>query len=186
MITIELSGPPKGKGRGRAVAIPGRGARIYSDPNTVKYESQIRHAATQAMGGRPPIGGPVQVVMMVRFPVPESWSKKKRALALAGGILPTVKPDADNSLKLTDALNFVCWNDDKQVVDARVIKRYSDRPGMTIQITELLLDKTVGLYVRPSAGARAGSMPGPAVALPLFPTQEAADKELGPAFVAPF
>lgn len=84
--------------------------------------------------------GPVTLVMWVRFPVPESWSKKKRAMALSGLIFPTVKPDADNSLKLTDALNELVFRDDKQIVDARVIKHYSDRPGMTIEVCKVLGD----------------------------------------------
>lgn len=158
MITLELLGPPRGKGRGRAVSVPGGGARVYSDPATVKYESQLRYAATQAMAGRRPIEGPVQIIMMIRFPVPQSWSKKARARALAGEMLPTVKPDADNSLKLTDALNEICWRDDKQVVDARVIKRYSDRPGMTIEICEL----KVGQLLEPVRRAMDGlHAPGP-------------------------
>lgn len=134
MIEIELAGPPRGKGRGRAVAVPGKGARVYSDPATVKYESQLRYAATVAMNGVPPLEGPVSLVMEVRFPVPASWSRKARERALGGSIRPTVKPDADNTLKLTDALNELVWRDDKQVVDARVVKRYSDRPGLTIQV----------------------------------------------------
>lgn len=134
LITINLAGPPRGKGRGRAVAVPGMGARVYSDPATVKYETQLRYAAEQAMAGRPPLEGPMSLVMDVRFPVPGSWSKKARARAIAGDVMPTVKPDADNTLKLTDALNEVVFKDDKQIVDARILKRYSDNPGMTIWI----------------------------------------------------
>jgi len=134
LITITLAGVPRGKGRGRAVSIPGVGARVYSDPATVKYEGQLRHAATQAMAGRPPLEGPISVVMDIRFPVPASWSKKARARALSGEAMPTVKPDADNTLKLCDALNEVVFRDDKQVVDARVLKRYSETPGMTIWV----------------------------------------------------
>jgi Holliday junction resolvase RusA-like endonuclease len=137
-IEISLAGPPVGKGRGRAVSIPGVGARVYSDPKTVKYESQLRHAGTQAMLGKELIEGPFQVLMVVRFPVPTTWSKKKTAAALAGLVLPTVRPDGDNLLKIIDALNFVCWRDDKQAVYSSVVKMYSERPGMTIYIdTEL-------------------------------------------------
>lgn len=133
-VCIELAGPPQGKGRGRAVAVPGRGARVYSDPKTVKYETQLRHAATVAMGDRAPYAGAVSVEMRVNFPVPASWSKKKRAAALAGIVLPTVKPDCDNLLKVIDAINQVVFVDDKQVADATVRKRYSDRPGMIIDV----------------------------------------------------
>ena len=142
-ISISLSGPPRGKGRARAVSIPGVGARLYSDPATVKYETQLRFAGTQAMAGRPPIEGPVQVVLWVRFPIPESWSKKRRNLALSGNILPTKRPDVDNIIKLIgDGLNMVTWRDDAQIADVRGIKIYSDRPGMTIEIDTLPLDSS--------------------------------------------
>jgi Holliday junction resolvase RusA-like endonuclease len=85
--------------------------------------------------------------MSVFFAVPGSWSKKKRAQALAGAIWPTVKPDADNSLKLTDALNAIVFCDDKQVVIATVFKCYSERPGLSIEI------ETMGLTEPPATGA---------------------------------
>ena len=133
---IELAGPPRGKGRGRAVSTP-LGARVYTDAQTRSYEAQLRFAAQQAMNGTPPTAEPVSVVMTVFFAVPQSWSKKRRGMALTGQLLPIVKPDADNSLKLTDALNGICFLDDKQVVDARVLKRYAAAPSMLIDVRTL-------------------------------------------------
>jgi hypothetical protein len=43
-------------------------------------------------------------------------------------------------LKLQDALNLVCFRDDKQAVDSRVVKIYSDSPGLTIYIDTALPD----------------------------------------------
>jgi Holliday junction resolvase RusA-like endonuclease len=137
-VRIDLAGPPRGKGRGRAVATP-QGARVYTDAKTRGYESALRYAAQKAMNGRAPIEGPVRLTMTVFFGIPESWPKRKRAQALAGTLWPTVKPDADNSLKLTDALNAIAFRDDKQVVIASVFKCYSERPGLTIEV------ETVGL-----------------------------------------
>ncbi len=134
MIRIELAGPPRGKGRGRTASTP-KGPRVYSDPATVKYETALRYAATQAMAGTVPLDGPITLYMQVRFPVPESWSIRKRGKALLGLLMPTVKPDCDNTLKLIDSLNQICFLDDKQVVDARVVKIYSDRPGLTIEVS---------------------------------------------------
>src|SRR5258708_3044060 len=112
---IELAGPARGKGRGRAVATP-QGARVYTAAKTRSYEARLGFAAEQAMRGRVPTGLPVRLTMSVFFAVPQSWLKRKRAQALAGTLWPTVKPDADNSLKLCDALNGIVWVDDKQVV----------------------------------------------------------------------
>lgn len=136
MIVVRLSGPPRGKGRGRAVSTP-MGARVFTDDKTRKYESQLRYAAQQVMAGAAPLAGALMVIMTVRFPIPSTWSKKKRAMAMAGTIRPCVKPDWDNTGKLSDALNQICWLDDKQIVDGRVIKLYSGLPGLTVEIHEI-------------------------------------------------
>ncbi len=99
--TIRLDGPPRGKGRGRAVATDA-GARVYTDAKTRSYEAQLRFAAQQAMAGRLPTALPVRLTMSVFFAAPQSASKKKRAQMLSGVLWPTVKPDADNTLKLTE------------------------------------------------------------------------------------
>lgn len=135
-VTIELSGAPRGKGRGRAVSTP-NGARVFTDQKTRTYEAQLRYAAQQVMGDRAPTAEPVRVVMTAGFAIPASWSKKKRAEALAGRIWPTMKPDSDNILKCTDALNGVIFLDDKQVVSALVIKVYREKPGLHIEVASL-------------------------------------------------
>jgi Holliday junction resolvase RusA-like endonuclease len=89
------------------------------------------------MGDRPPLEGPVEVTMNVCFPVPESWSKKKKERAIHGIIFPTVKPDNDNLLKVIDALNEIVFRDDKQVVISHVYKTYSERPRMTIEVSQI-------------------------------------------------
>jgi Holliday junction resolvase RusA-like endonuclease len=53
---------------------------------------------------------------------------------LSGTFLPQVKPDADNLMKTVDSLNEVVFRDDKQITDATISKRYSDRPRLRIEI----------------------------------------------------
>lgn len=134
--TIRLDGPPRGKGRGRAVATP-MGARVYTDAKTRSYEAQLRFAAQQAMAGALPTTLPVRLTMSVFFAVPQSAGKRKRAQMLSGVLWPTVKPDADNTLKLTDALNGIVWVDDKQVCIATVFKSYAEAPGLLIEVAEI-------------------------------------------------
>jgi Holliday junction resolvase RusA-like endonuclease len=146
-VAIALDGPPRGKGRPRTTVTKNGHAHIYTDDKTVKYESQLRYAAMQEMAGRPPTAQPVALLMTVRFAIPTSWSRKKRAAAQLGHVRPTVKPDADNTLKLTDALNGIVWLDDKQVVDARVRKVYAETPGLLIEI------KTIAAPILPAIAA---------------------------------
>jgi Holliday junction resolvase RusA-like endonuclease len=135
-VVIELAGPPRGKGRGRAVATS-FGARVFTDDKTRRYEAQLRFAGQQEMAGRVPIAEPLAVTVEARFPIAPSWSKKKQTAALAGMLRPATTPDADNLLKCLDGLNGVVWVDDRQIVDATVRKVYSDRPGLTVTVEAL-------------------------------------------------
>lgn len=134
-----VPGKPQGKGRPRAVA-RGKYVRMYTPEKTASYESTVALAASQAMGGRQPIDGPVSVVMQIAMQVPASWSKRKQANALDGIVLPTTKPDADNVVKAVfDAINGVVWCDDTQVVDLRLVKRYQTTPGVTMIVSPMEL-----------------------------------------------
>lgn len=86
------------------------------------------------MGDAKPTSQPIAVAIEARIPVPNSWSQKKRAAALAGRVLPTTRPDVENYSKAMDALNGIVWVDDKQIVDEHIAKIYSERPGLTIRI----------------------------------------------------
>ena len=56
-----------------------------------------------------------------------------------GNLNPTKKPDADNIGKVVlDALNGIAYEDDKQVIELRVSKQYSEeREGLRITIGEV-------------------------------------------------
>jgi len=131
-ITIRLGGVPKGKGRPRFVRATGH---AFTPAATRSYEAALRLAAQDVMGDRAPLSGPLRVIVAASFAIPRSWSKRKRLDALVGTLRPTVKPDLDNLLKCLDALNGVVFDDDKQVVDATVLKTYADRPELTVQVT---------------------------------------------------
>lgn len=133
-VVIELFGPPRGKGRPRFVRTTGR---AYTDEKTERYEDNLSIVASRAMEGRGLIDGPILLKMVAVFGVPASWSNKRKVAALAGAIRPTVKPDADNIMKLTDALNGVVWIDDKQVVTATFQKVYGLRPMLSLEVVPI-------------------------------------------------
>lgn len=98
----------------------------------------VRYIALAAMRGQMPIAGPVLLRMCAYVPVPARFSHADRAAALAGDLLPTVKPDGDNYMKLVwDACTRVVWLDDKQVTDWHGWKRYSADPRMVVHVTDL-------------------------------------------------
>jgi Holliday junction resolvase RusA-like endonuclease len=143
-VSFEVTGKPghKGRHRDRIVFPTDRKKKPfvhhYPDPDTEAYEKILREVAGLHMRGRQPTENPVAMIVHVFREVPKSWSDKDRRRALAGAILPTPKPDADNHSKIVDALNGVVWKDDSQVCDWRTIKRYDARPGWRIEVREFL------------------------------------------------
>lgn len=162
-VQFELEGKPGHKGRHRSrivvpkeawstdgrvkwlnqAAVKSLWIQNYPDEQTEAYERVLREAAGLFMRRKLPTERPVAFLMHVFREVPISWSKKDRRAALAGAILPTSKPDDDNHLKLRDALNGIVWKDDSQCCDSRVIKRYSDRPGLRVEVREFLEPGTI-------------------------------------------
>lgn len=132
-VQIVLPGPPRGKQRPRGT----KSGRHYTPTETVNYEAALRLAASTAMAGAAPYAGPVESVVAIYLPIPTSRPAWWREAALSGTIRPTVKPDRDNVVKMTDALNGIVWLDDVQVVEERTVKLYSDRPRLIITVTAL-------------------------------------------------
>jgi Holliday junction resolvase RusA-like endonuclease len=130
---IELAGNPMGKGRPRFSRASGR---AYTPEKTRNFETNLRLAAQDVMAGRAPIEGAVSVRVEAYFPVPQSWSVKKRSAALLGVTRPTSRPDWENIAKMLDAFNEIVWRDDAQVVEGFIAKYYSDRPRLRIEVRQ--------------------------------------------------
>lgn len=135
-IVIELAGEPRGKGRPRFVRATGM---AYTPSGTRAYESALRLAAQESFGRRPPLDAPVRVLVLAVLPIPRSWPHSRRLAAAQGRIHPACKPDIDNLLKVLDALNQVVWCDDKQIVEAHVVKAYGPRPSLRIEVEPIPL-----------------------------------------------
>ena len=140
MIGIVILGVPVAKGRPRFNKETGRG---YTPAKTASFEAQLKYAALQVMGDRSPLEGPLSVMMEVVLPIPASWPKKRQAAARAGLERPTKRPDVDNFAKMLDAANMVVWQDDGQIVDLVVTKRYGEKPGMWIKVWLLVAEDGV-------------------------------------------
>lgn len=139
-ITIIVEGEPQGKGRPRASSIGGF-VRMYTPSKTKDYEQMIAHEAGFDMRGRDLISGPVLVELEMYHSIRKSWPKAKREAARLNKIVPTIKVDADNCLKVfCDALNGVVWVDDVQVVNATISKRFSDEPCVLFRVVPLDLE----------------------------------------------
>ena len=131
-VRFVVPGKPVGK-----TVIRARGNQYFVAPKTRAEMDAVRTIAGFAMGGRGPMAGPVELRLCAWVPIPQSWSQRKRALAREGALLPVVKPDWDNIGKMCDALKHVVWNDDAQVTDVHLWKRYSDDPRVVVEIRQI-------------------------------------------------
>lgn len=137
-IAFVVPGEPQGKGRARVGTIGGH-ARMFTPAKTVAYEDLIAHAAQLAMRGAAPLDGDCRLEVDIVCSVPASWSGKKRTQALAGGIRPAKKPDADNIVKaVCDGMNGVVWRDDVQAVEGSWRKVYGETPGLRVRVASLV------------------------------------------------
>lgn len=124
----------------------------YSDTDTKKYEEQVRKVAKKHF--TEPLTGALEMMVIAYFPVPESWSRPKKAKAY--GQYKPVGSDTDNIFKAaSDALNrkpvklkgktvsyeLTAWKDDTQVCKIIGIKKYIASPdhpvGIAIRVTEI-------------------------------------------------
>ena len=138
MVTFKVDGVPVPKGRARYVR---RGNHIstYTPEKTRTYETLIKDAARQAMGGSEPLETPVSLYLYIRVPIPASATKKRLQAIADGSEKPIKKPDASNILKsVEDGMNGVVYHDDSQIINIHVTKVFSSEPGVDICVKECL------------------------------------------------
>ena len=124
MIAFEVLGDPIAKARPRFT----RGGHVYTATSTRVAEGQVYMEATKAMDGNTPMLGPLFVFVVAHLAIPKSWSKKRQQMADMRLIHPDKRPDLDNLVKLvTDGMNGVCYEDDKQIVFMQAGKVYDRR-----------------------------------------------------------
>ena len=95
------------------------GKRHFNDPRYTDYKNYVGLHAKVAMQGRAPFDGAIRITVTVN-------TKYKPTTLQAG--------DIDNHLKaVMDALNGICFVDDRQIVDAHVYL-FKGEPHIEIQL----------------------------------------------------
>lgn len=129
-----VEGEPFAKQRPKATAIGGH-IRLYSPSKTVDYENYIklcyyRDAKNYYFGE-----APLEMDILACKSIPKSFSKKRQQQALDLDVVPTTKPDYDNTAKIVcDALNGIAYHDDKQIIKATFFKIYAEKPKLCVII----------------------------------------------------
>ena len=131
---VVVPGELRGKGRPR---FPKGGGRPYTPAATEQQERTLGQEARAVFRG-PPLVGALALHITLRLLAPQSWSKRKRAAALAGEIRPTGKPDLDNVAKIVgDAWNKIVWVDDSQIAEVAIARHYAEEASATIAVWQI-------------------------------------------------
>lgn len=128
-ITLIFNTEPTAKGRPRI----GKFGSAYTPAKTRKAEKEIAEAAKMQMmkQRKDPLIGPVAVGIEFIMQRPKKPSQP----------FPS-RSDLDNYAKLVcDALNEIVWDDDSQIVDLYLTKRWGDASRITVQVTPLSKDR---------------------------------------------
>lgn len=139
MIYFIIPGSAQGKARARTC----RNGHTYTPDSTVLYENLVKTEFLRQCGRTQRVRAgnerPALCMEIVAIhPVPASFSNRKRVAALTGDILPAKKPDADNVAKIiADALNGLAYDDDAQITDLHVMKRYGGDPEVRVRVWPL-------------------------------------------------
>jgi Holliday junction resolvase RusA-like endonuclease len=130
-LVFEVPGEPRGKGRPRFSS-----GHAYTDNETRSYEKKIMAYYRQQLSDfRWPDSAYISVEVTAVYPIPKSATKASLAAIQAGRILPKMKPDIDNVLKIVlDSLNGIAYKDDSQVVMVSGRKVYGHEPKLIIEM----------------------------------------------------
>ena len=120
MVVVE--GKIKGKARPRFNTKTGR---AFTPGDTITYENWIKCCYQNQCGKF--IDGAVKAIIYVYYKIPKSYTKK-RVQAIRDGVeMPLKKPDSDNIAKIVlDSLNKIAFDDDAQVVELTIIKKWTE------------------------------------------------------------
>lgn len=108
----------------------------YTPEKTVFYENLVKTCYMEQVNQR--LNGALEANVNAYFKIPKSASKKKGTDMSAGLIRPVKRPDLDNIVKaIFDSLNNIAFDDDSQVVELTVAKKYSDNPRVEVNLKEI-------------------------------------------------
>lgn len=143
MVSLTIPGKPMAKQRPRFVRsvnpLTGESTGYTHTPReTVSYENLIVAIFQQRYSDFELLQGALRLDIGGFVPIPQSWSNRKRDMALTGQLRPTTKPDDDNYLKIVkDALEHVAYHNDSQFVESHIWLWYSDQPRLEIKIDKI-------------------------------------------------
>lgn len=155
MIVFEVFGKPQTQGSTRVVPMPAAGGGYQTDakgrPRLIPihakdkelraWRQDVAAAARRAYGDGPLLEGPILLSLQFQRPRPKGhFGSGRNAGRLKASVpgYPTTRPDA---IKLTraveDALTGVLWQDDSQIVEHWIAKRWGQSYRLVVKVQPL-------------------------------------------------
>lgn len=115
-----IEGEIKGKARPRFF-----NGHAITPKDTVNYENWVKMCYQQQSGRY--LEDSIRAKIIAYYKVPKSYTKKRVQWIREGLEYPKKKPDSDNIAKIIlDSLNKIAFDDDAQVVELTVLKKYTE------------------------------------------------------------
>jgi len=84
---------------------------------------------------------PLSVRLWFHMSIPVASTVGQKNAKLNGLVLPTIRPDIDNTTKLClDLGNGILWRDDSQIVELHATQQYSETPCTVIEIKVITMN----------------------------------------------
>ena len=111
--------------------------KAFTPNQTINYENWIKQCYIEQSNKL--LQGPIRARIEIYYSVPKSYSKRKIEVIKDGTDYPMKKPDCDNVVKIVlDSLNKIAYDDDKQVVELTVLKRWTfDNERIEFEMEEI-------------------------------------------------
>lgn len=144
MIELEFLGIPKPKQSARFRVGRSKSGRYipisYQSKKVENTELNIAYSAIQQLPKDfKPFDCPVGAEIEYIFPIPKSWSKKKKKLLETKRIYKDTRPDLQDNLSkgLFDALEGIVFINDSRISLIRAVKYYGEIPKTKVKFWKL-------------------------------------------------
>lgn len=135
IIRFTVPGKPVGKGRPRKCD----DGKMRTPLKTREYEETVRAYYEYTARGAYFRGRALNITVRAYYPIPKSLTQSEIERIIKGELRPCVTPDGDNVLKvIADALNGLAYDDDKNIVGWHLVKLYSEKPRVDIEIGDVM------------------------------------------------
>lgn len=112
-------------------------SRAYDPPKSRAYKKVVQFHCKQ---NKPKeiYAEPISIEIEIHRTPPKSWSGVRKERAIAGGILPDVKPDLDNFVKgVLDGASGILYKDDNIICQLSAVKKYASEDKAVIRIRKI-------------------------------------------------